>query len=127
MADNDVEVQKAFVSKIKEILAIRPNTWSGADSAELVQHCTSVMKNEKGENAEISEEDVDVITVMSRPTQELQMQVLQRIYAKYGLTLGPKVFKRIGGAINAPTFKMEMVKSGVIKDTRDNGLGDLLS
>lgn len=126
MADNDTEVQTAFVAKTKEILALRPNAWAGADSAELVLHCIRAMKDNEGKPVELSEEDVDVITVMSRPTQEVQMRVLERIYAKLGARPGSKATKRIGGAINAPTFKMELVKSGFVKDTRANELSDLL-
>lgn len=127
MADNDMEVQTAFKTKAKEILTLRPNAWAGADSAELVLHCIRAMKDNKGKPVELDEEDIDVITVMSRPTQDGQMRVLHRIFEKHSATLGPKVANRIAGAVNAPTFKMELVKSGVIKDTRANELSDLLA
>ncbi len=126
MTENEKKIQAVFKAKINELLAAHPNEWKGEDSAAVVLDLIRALEDGNGNPVELTEEEVQVVTLASRPVQEVQMPVIQNIVAKHGSIPSPVFTDRVTRVVTANAFKIELVKLGKIKDTRASGLKNLL-
>ena len=126
MAEEIIDVKAVFKKSVNERLAKHENQWSGEDSVEVVMSVIAILKDNQENPITLTPEEQDVITLASRPTNEVQMRVVKAILAKHKAQLDPVAEGLIKRVVGAGTFKLELVKAGKIKDTTKGGLKDLL-
>ncbi len=126
MIDNEMEVQAAFKTTTNNLLSAHPDQWTGEESEQLVLAMIGAMKDNVDNPVKLTEEEKEVITLMTRPSQEVLIRVFQTMLAKRGISLGLISGDRISRAANTPAFKTELKNSGKIKNVRASKLSNLL-
>lgn len=120
-------VKSAFKAKVNERLGPNPTSWGGEDSAEVVRSCVTALKGGDGNPVVLTEEENDLITLVSAPSHDVQMRVIRRVVADHNAELTQADADLIKKVVSAPVFKLELVKAGRITDTKANKLKDLLA
>lgn len=126
MSEEISPVKLAFKARTNERLVLRPNQWSGEDSAEVVRSCVTALKSSDGNPVVLTDEENDLITLVSAPSHDVQMRTIRRIAANHKAELAQTDADLIKKVVSAPTFKLELVKAGRITDTKASKLKDLL-
>ena len=126
MADKSTEIKAAFKTKVNELLALHPNQWTGADSAQVVKVLMVKLHDDQDKPIELTPEELDVMELASRPTSDLQVRVIRAIAARHNAKLDPTTEGLIKRVVTATGFKIELAKAGKIQETTSGGLKDLL-
>jgi len=126
MENKVVDNRTAFKDKINELLALHPNQWTGADSAAVVRVLLGNLKDAQGNLIELTPEELDVVELASRPTNEVQMRVIRTIAARHNAALDTTTDALVKKVVSPTSFKIELAKAGKIQDTNSGGLKDLL-
>src|SRR5258706_14088244 len=114
MADK-ADLKTAYTGKVKERLNLHPNQWAGEDSAKVVEAYLSRMTDDKGKAIVLTEFERDVITLISRPTFDVQVRLIKRLIEDRGVKFDSDSEKRIKDVVNPTTFKRKLIESGHIK------------
>ena len=126
MTDNETEVQAAFKTTTNNLLAAHPDRWTGEEAEQLVLALIGAMKDNQDNPVQPTEEEREMITLITRPSKEALIRVFQTMLAKRGISLGLISGNRIARAANAPAFKIELKNSGKIKNASASKLSNLL-
>lgn len=121
-----INIKDTFKTKVKERLALHPNNWAGEDSANVTLAMIAALKDDTGNPVTLDGADKDIVTLASRPTQELQARVITTILERHRVKVDSETADLIKRVVSPTAFKMELTKAGVIKDD-SKGLNDLLS
>lgn len=126
MPDETNQIKTAFKTKVNERLTQKPNHWAGEESAEVIRACLTAHNGADGNPITLTDEENDLVTLASAPNHDVQMRTFRRIAANHKLVLAPADEELIRKVVNAPSFKLELVKAGRIKDKNTGKLNDLL-
>ncbi|MGC3990586.1 MAG: hypothetical protein QM796_13080 [Chthoniobacteraceae bacterium] len=126
MNEEPNNVKEAFKNTVNQRLTLRPNQWTGEDSAEVVKSIIRSIQKSDGSPIELTDEESDVVTIVSRPTHDVQMRVIRNIIEKHGATMDKDAEVLIRSVVSATAFKIELVKAGKIKETSTSKLSKLL-
>ena len=127
MTDNTKDIKAVFKETVNARLTTHPNEWAGEDSAAVVKAVLMSQPDNEGNPITLSPEEDDIITLASRPTNEIQMRVIRNIVKQRKVKLDPEADELIKRVVGAGTFKLELVKAGKIKASAKGGLKDLLA
>ena len=127
MTEDTNPLKTAFKAKINDRLTLHPNNWNGEASAEVVRSCVTALKGGDGTPVVLTDEENDLITLVSNPNHDVQMRVIRRILTSHKAELAQADADLIKKVVSAPVFKLELVKAGRIIDTKANQLKDLLA
>jgi purine nucleoside permease len=120
------DIKEVFKSKVTERLSLHPNQWAGEDSAEVVRSVVTSLTDDQGNPIKLTPEEDDVVQLASRPTNNLQVDVIRTIVERHKATFDKTTEGLIRRVVGAPAFKIELAKAGFIKEASAGGLKDLL-
>src|SRR3954469_12134622 len=78
----------AFTSALLPLVGVHKIGWSGEDHLKLVEALLAELKDETGAGVELTEDQMDRLRLIFRPTEETQRKVLKHTLAEAGVELG---------------------------------------
>src|SRR4051812_26136761 len=116
METNAGKIKETFAAAVKSRLEASPNEWNAADSAAVVLALVKSITDETGTGIALTPHEEDVIELASHPTIDVQMRVVENIIANHKGTPDKHALRQIRRVVNAASFKLELTKSGYIKE-----------
>lgn len=126
MPKTNSNVKEVFKAAVNQRLLTNPNQWTGEGSVAVVRALVVNINDDQGNPISPTADEIDVMTIASRPTHDLHMKVIKTIIARHNGKLDPTTEGLIDRVVSAGAFKLELVKAGKIKSDDSDELSGML-